>query len=85
MKSLSKGSRGEMLLQLFVLDLIGRKSRQGKIFSNQIEGKSTFVVTWGAKSLLVAGIILMNLYFVLTCMLYGRAHGKSSNDGNIMC
>ena len=85
MKSLSEASRGEMLLQLFVLDLIGRKSRQGKIFSNQIEGKSAIVVTWGVKSLVVAGIILMNLYFVLTCMLYGRAHGKSLIDSSSMC
>ena len=85
MKSLSMASRGEMLLQLFVLDLIGRKSRQGKIFSNQLDGKNVMLVTWGAKGITVAAIILMNLYFALTCMLYGREHGKPSRVCVCVC
>lgn len=68
--------RGLRILQLFVLDLIGRDSRQAKIFENQLENfESELLVTWGVKCLCASALIVLNLFLIFTCMLYGRRQG----------
>ena len=79
LKDTPPATRGIRLLQLFVQDLIGRKSRQAKVFGNQLEEQhleEKRVMSLGAKALAMTAIILMNLYFIFSCMLYGRRNGN---------
>ena len=78
LKRAPPASTGIRLLQLFVQDLIGRKSRQARVFVNHLEEQQLeekMVMSLGAKALAFAAIILMNLYFIFSCMLYGRNNG----------
>ena len=81
MKKAPTSHKGVYLLELFVKDLIGRTSRKSKIFLNQVQTKHVedkFVVTWGAKCLAITALILLNIFFIFTCMLYGRRQGNVS-------
>ena len=78
LKQTPTATQGIRLLQLFVQDLIGRKSRQAKVFVNhlvkqQLEEKT--VMSLGAKALAFALMLLLNGYFIFSCMLYGREKG----------
>ena len=78
LKCAPSASAGIRLLQLFVQDLIGRKSRQALVFVNHLEEQQLeekMVMSLGAKALAFAAIIIMNLYFIFSCMLYGRNNG----------
>ena len=78
LKRTPPATRGIRLLQLFVQDLIGRKSRQALVFVNHLEEQQLeekMVMSLGAKALAFAAIIIMNLYFIFSCMLYGRNNG----------
>ena len=78
MKKAPTSHKGVYLLELFVKDLIGRTSRKSKIFLNQVATKHVedkYVVTWGAKCLAITALILLNIFFIFTCMLYGRRQG----------
>ena len=82
LKQAPPAAQGIRLLQLFVQDLIGRKSRQSQVFGNHLEEQQLeekMVMSLGAKALAMATIVLMNLYFVFSCMLYGRTNGESDS------
>ena len=73
---------GVHVLQLFVQDLMDRESRQARIFGNQfeserVEEKVSF--TWGMKCLAVSALIILNIFFIFACMLYGRDRGKTDH------
>jgi hypothetical protein len=68
---------GIQILQLFVLDLLGRHSREAQIFANQRAAvKSKRVVGWYSKSLCIASLVAVNGYFVFMCMLYAESKGR---------
>ena len=78
LKQTPPATQGIRLLQLFVQDLIGRKSRQAKVFVNHLEEQQLeekMVMSLGAKALAFAVILLLNGYFIFSCMLYGREKG----------
>ena len=80
LKQTPPATQGIRLLQLFVQDLIGRKSRQARVFVNHLEKQQLeekMVMSLGAKALAMTAIILVNLYFIFSCMLYGRTNGNS--------
>jgi hypothetical protein len=73
----SSTMRGISILLLFVCDLLGRNSRESKIFHTHMNSNlsTKFVVTWGVKCLAVTFVCMLNAYLIFTCMLYGRAKG----------
>ena len=80
LKQTPPATRGIRLLQLFVQDLIGRKSRQARVFVNHLEKQQLeekMVMNLGAKALAFTVILLLNGYFIFSCMLYGREKGIS--------
>lgn len=67
---------GVQILQLFVLDLMGRSSDKAKVFRNQLASfEHRLVVSWGVKCLALSVLILMNMFFIFVCMLYGNDKG----------
>ena len=73
---------GVKILQLFVLDLIGRSSRRAKIFELQSTAfKKKTVVTVGVKCVAISLLVLLNIYFIFSCMLYGRDKGTTWQQG----
>ena len=68
---------GVHLLDLFVVDLIGRGSRKAKVFMNQSNSFRVHrVVTMGLKGLVLSIVVITNLYFIFSCMLYAKDKGK---------
>lgn len=64
------------LLDLFVTDLIGRDSKKARVFMNQSQSfRQERVVTMGLKSLLLAAIIVANLFFIFCCILFANSKG----------
>ncbi len=73
---------GIKLLELFVQDLIGRRSRQAKIFAHEVNPfTNSVVITWGVKCMVVSLLILINGYFIYSCMLYGKSKGLDWQRG----
>jgi hypothetical protein len=73
---------GVQLLELFVRDYVGQRTREAKIFSQKMNPlKPKYVVTWGIKCTTFACIILLNLYFVFACVLYGHDKGQRWQGG----
>ena len=67
---------GVKVLELFVMDLIGRHSHEADIFSNQVNPfTDTVVVPWGLKCLAMSVLLMVNGYFIFSCMLYGKSQG----------
>lgn len=74
--------QGVELLQLFMDDLIGRDSRAAQVLHNHVQCfESQFVVTWGLKCLTVSVLIVLNMYAILLCLLYGRKQGHMWQRG----
>ena len=68
---------GVHLLDLFVVDLIGRGSAKAKVFMNQSDSfRESRVVTLGLKGLLSSTVISINIFFIFSCMLYAKDKGK---------
>ena len=70
---------GIRLLRLFVEDMMGRQSRQARVFVNHLEQQQLedkLVMSLGVKALAFSMIVLLNLFFIFTCMLYGRSNGR---------
>ena len=68
---------GIEILTLFILDLLGRDTPAARIFLRKVDEdfKSTRVVTNGYKGLMLVAVILINVFFVYYCMLYGFVKG----------
>jgi hypothetical protein len=82
LKSLPPEQVGAQILEIFVCDCLGQHSRESIIFSNKVHlFTQKFVLTSGIKCLAFTLLILMNLYFVFACMLYGRDKGLTWQIG----
>jgi hypothetical protein len=68
---------GVQILEMFVLDLMGRHSSQAKLFANQRTAISTKIVTsvW-LKGFAVAFLVVLNAYFIIMCVSYGQLKGR---------
>ena len=68
---------GIEILTLFILDLLGRDTPAARIFLRKVDEdfKSTRVVTNGYKGLMLVAVILINMFFIYYCMLYGFVKG----------
>ncbi len=74
--------KGVKVLELFVLDLIGRNTKEAKIFVNQMNTvTSRVIITWGMKCMAFSLLLLMNSYFIFSCMLYGLDKGIPWQEG----
>jgi ribosomal protein L14 len=69
---------GVKVLELLVLDLMGRDSRQAKIFINQRPAVTEKLITkaW-LKVLAILFLLGLNICFVLLSMLYGSLKGRN--------
>jgi hypothetical protein len=76
LKSLPPEEAGVYILELFVRDCLGRNSREATIFSQKVHPlKSKYVLTVGMKCFTFACLLLLNVYFIFTCMLYAADKG----------
>lgn len=78
LRRLPPAAAGIRLLQLFAQDLIGRQSRQAQLLANHLEAQQLedkLVMSLGAKALALSTIVILNIAFIYTCMLYGRING----------
>jgi hypothetical protein len=67
---------GVQILELFVRDCLGQHSREATIFSQKIHPlRDKYVLAWGIKCFVFSCLILLNLYFIFACMLYGHDKG----------
>jgi hypothetical protein len=68
---------GVQILEMFVLDLMGRQSPQAKLFVNQRTSVSVKIVTsmW-LKGLAVVLLVVLNVYFIIMCIAYGDLKGR---------
>lgn len=83
LKPLPPAHVGIRILELFALDLIGRDSHRASVFHNQFNAFETeMVVSWGSKCLAATVLILLNMYFIFACMLYGQKQGLEWQKGN---
>ena len=66
------------ILQLFALDLLGAGSREAKVFQNHLNVvENKLLLSWSIKSIVISAMLLLNVFFVFACILYGRAKGLS--------
>jgi hypothetical protein len=73
---------GVRLLELFARDCLDRKSREATIFSRKINPfRHQLVLTWGIKCVAFSCLLVVNLYFIFACMLYGRDKGLKWQKG----
>jgi hypothetical protein len=69
---------GVRILELFVLDLMGRHSNQARLFANQRSAvQIKFATSMWVKGLALAVLLGLDVYFVLMCVLYGDLKGKT--------
>jgi hypothetical protein len=68
---------GVQILELFVLDLMGRQSRQAQLFANQRSAvKMKFATSVWVKALSVCLVLGLDVYFILMCVVYGDLKGR---------
>jgi hypothetical protein len=73
---------GVQILELFVRDCLGRGSREATIFSHKVHPfRAKVVVTWAIKCFTCSCLLILNLYFIFSCMLYGRDKGLKWQQG----
>jgi hypothetical protein len=73
---------GAQILELFVRDCLGQHSRESIIFSNKVNlFTEKYVLTSGIKCVAFSFLLLMDLYFIFACMLYGRDKGHKWQIG----
>jgi hypothetical protein len=73
MKKMPRSMCGAELMKLFFLDIVGSSSVHAKILQEGVnEGvlNKKRVVTWSMKCLVIGGLIILNLFFVYTSLLY---------------
>jgi hypothetical protein len=73
MKKLPRSMSGAELMKLFFMDMMGNSTIQARILKATVsEGVLTKkrVVTWGMKCSVIAGLVIVNLFFVYSCLLY---------------
>jgi hypothetical protein len=67
------------LLELFVLDLLGRDSYRARLISHQFNNVRVMrgfrIPHWGYKALAMAVLLILDAYFIFTCILYGKEKG----------
>jgi hypothetical protein len=69
--------RGPELLRIFILDLIGRHSNEGKIIKMKMyESSGKRVVSFGLKCLTVSVLFVLNLFMIFSILLYGLDKGQ---------
>jgi hypothetical protein len=73
---------GVQILELFVRDCLGQHTREATIFSQKVYPlRERVVVTWGIKCFTFSCLLILNVYFIFACMLYGRDKGQRWQRG----
>jgi uncharacterized membrane protein (DUF485 family) len=73
LKKMPRSMCGAEMMKLLFLDMIGSSSVHAKILKESVNEAVLHkkrVVTWSMKCIVIAGLILVNLFFVYMCMLY---------------
>jgi len=74
----SPAHQGVEILQLFIADALGRQSKPAVVFANMSNTFAIdFVTTRSFKGIALAVLVLINLFFIFSCMLYGKAKGPA--------
>jgi hypothetical protein len=82
LRSLPREEAGVQILELFVRDCLGRNTREATIFSQKVNPLTAkYVLTWGMKCFTFACLLLLNTYFIFTCMLYAADKGTHWQRG----
>jgi hypothetical protein len=82
LKDLPTEQVGAHILELFARDCLGQHSREAAIFSNKVHPfRAKFVLTWGIKCITFSCLLILNLYFIFSCMLYGMDKGSKWQRG----
>jgi hypothetical protein len=68
---------GVQILELFVQDLLGPGSSQARLFANQRAAvQMKFATSTWVKAIAVCFLLVLDAYFVWTCILYGDMKGR---------
>jgi hypothetical protein len=83
LKNQSQSIVGVYILYFFIMDLLGREKNEAKIFSNLCDHlfQKSLVVSSTLKSFALILVVLLNLYFIFACLLYGVSKGISWQKG----
>jgi hypothetical protein len=77
LKLLPSALVGVKILELFVLDLLGRDSRQAKIFARQRSALHERILTSVyVKICVICLLVGLDAYFIFMCLLYGDIKGR---------
>jgi hypothetical protein len=73
LRSLPTDQAGVKILELFVRDCLGQHSMEASIFSQKIQPlKEAYVTSWSIKCVAFSCFVVADLYFIVSCCLYGR-------------
>jgi hypothetical protein len=73
LKQMPRSMCGAELMNLFFMDIIGTTSTSSKILASNVSDSvlnKKRVVTWGMKCSVIAGLIVVDLFFIYSCLLY---------------
>jgi hypothetical protein len=79
LKQMPRSMCGAELMKLFFVDMIGTTSTSSKILASNVSDSvlnKKRVVTWGMKCSVIAGLIVVNLFFIYTCLLYAANRSR---------
>jgi hypothetical protein len=73
---------GVQILELFVRDCLGQHSMEATIFTQKIQPlRDAYVMPWGLKCVAFSCLLIADLYFIFSCLLYGRNKGWEWQKG----
>jgi hypothetical protein len=77
LRALPQTMVGVKILELFVLDLLGRESAVAKLFANQRSAVGIkFVTSLWVKILAILVLVGFDIYFIIMCVAYGDLKGR---------
>jgi hypothetical protein len=82
LRSIPTDQAGVQILELFVRDCLGQHSMEATIFTQKVQPlRNAYVMTWGIKCVAFSCLLIANLYFIFSCLLYGRNKGWEWQKG----
>jgi hypothetical protein len=76
LRTIPTDQAGVQILELFVRDCLGQHSMEATIFTQKVQPlKNAYVMTWGVKCVAFSCLLIADLYFIFSCLLYGRDKG----------
>jgi hypothetical protein len=76
LRTLPTDTVGVQILELFVRDCLGQHSMEATIFTQKVQpSRDAYVMPWGIKCVAFSCLLIADLYFIFSCLLYGRDKG----------